>query len=87
MLLGAGVPSDGCSSKQQNHCDVLLLFAVVQHAWSTLCSVPIAGEEGAGRTADDSAQFGWEEAVRLHLSLQRMGQTVLPRSCQVRKLV
>ncbi|KAM6365383.1 methanethiol oxidase isoform 1-T1 [Pluvialis apricaria] len=44
------------------------------------------GEEGAGGTPDDPAQLGREETVRHHVPLQRLGQAVLPRPHQVRKL-
>lgn len=69
---------------------LLLLLAVAflffSLILSTLFSAAISGEEGAGRTSDDPAQLGREEIVRQHLPLQRVGQAVLPGSCQVRKL-
>lgn len=68
----------------------LLLFSVAFLVFSLILSASfsaaISGEEGAGWTSDDPAQLGWEEVVRQHLPLQRLGQAVLPGSCQVRNL-
>ena len=41
-------------------------------------------KEGGGRTPDDTAVSGWQEALCHHLPLQCMGQPVLPQPCQVR---
>ena len=41
------------------------------------------GKASGRRTADDSTQFGWKAALRHNISIQCVGQPVLPKSCKV----
>lgn len=94
MLLCGGFRSSGWFYQEQKCCALLFLLAVAFLLFNvrgslvlgTLFSIMILGEEGARWTSNASAEFGWEEIICHQLSLQWMGQAVLPRSSQVREL-
>lgn len=66
--------------------NMLVTIAYDQMHWLCLCPISNAGEENSRKSTDASVEFGWEEAVCYHLSVQCLGQAVLPRDDQVRSL-